>query len=81
MIKCVCCVMCHSVMHQPVGCAHISDLAEIFYYIVSVENLANFIRMRLYVEFGSFRSTLESTQNVIFLCLTKQNEFHSKNRG
>ena len=33
MTKCVCCVMYHSVTRQPVGCAHIGDLAEIIYYL------------------------------------------------
>ena len=33
MTKCVCCVMYHSVTRQPAGCAHISDLAEIIYYL------------------------------------------------
>jgi hypothetical protein len=33
MTNCVCCVMYHLVTRQPAGCAHISDLAEIIYYL------------------------------------------------
>jgi len=33
MTNCVCCVMYHSVTRQPAGCAHISNLAEIIYYL------------------------------------------------
>ena len=33
MRTCVCCHLYHSVTRQPAGCAHISDLAEIIYYL------------------------------------------------
>jgi len=33
MTNCVYCVMYHSVTRQPAGCAHISDLAFLIYYL------------------------------------------------
>ncbi len=40
----VCCVMYHSVTRQPVGCAHISDLAETIYYLgISIAQRRKFV--------------------------------------
>jgi len=58
MTNCVCCVMYHSVTRQPVGCAHISDLAETIYYLgISIAQRRKFVTFppgRLYVEFVTF---------------------------